>query len=625
MGLLDITSNVITKYQADASQQIRELEKLKAKISDAQKAELDSHKTREDTYQKWLTGITGVNQGLEIAAKVINVARDSFKAYADHVRLASAAGVANIERLKDAALGLRSEHELMTFAAQTQRGVVRANQEQMETAQKAMVALTRAGFDQEEVTKKITDAMVSLKVNGLDDFGITVQKGKTDLETYNNLMAELGKRASGVKEGHLTAAEGIRKTGVTMQESIEKMKIALGQLVQSLAPLLNALAKAVALVADLAQGHMEVSEAGGVQGYIMKRQGKSFDQFYKDKPRGGAGGVFGGSDETYLTGDDEFGRASAIFDVFDTMSGSMGQWDKWGRSPEEAVTNFLAKAKADYDKAKGASPKMKDLAAIGSYDLAEGMSKGDLSQFFGPELGEAAAINVDEQAILERISGPHLKAYEEIQNAATRYDDYLNTKTDSKLAKVFGPIDELALYKSAFQGLSNAVGGTYEAIITGAEPAGQAFKRLLADSLMSLGKESAIRALQELAYAAGSLAFGNVGGAALHAKAAAMHGAVAVIAGAAASQIGTSAQVTAAAKAEDEKKREEEKAKKEEEKKKKERDRGMRGGGEGGGDSDRPLVIVLGNHFDELSPRQRALTAEREIKKVTGGSGGRDE
>ena len=47
---------------------------------------------------------------------------------------------------------------LTTLDEMAQNGTLRLSQEQMETAQRAMVALTRAGFDQEEVTKKVTEA-----------------------------------------------------------------------------------------------------------------------------------------------------------------------------------------------------------------------------------------------------------------------------------------------------------------------------------------------------------------------------------------------------------------------------------------------------------------------------------
>jgi tape measure domain-containing protein len=136
------------------------------------------------------------------------------------------------------------------------------------------------------------------------------------------------------------------------------------------------------------------------------------------------------------------------------------------------------------------------------------------------------------------------------------------TRRLSFLESTFGAPEEFDIYKGLFDGLSNAVGGTYEALISGSEPAGKAFKKMIADSLMAIGKQSSVKALQELAYAAGSFAFGNVGAGALHLKAAGLHGAVAIAAGAAAHSIGTSAQVAAADKAEEEKKKEEEKAKK---------------------------------------------------------------
>src|SRR5438046_6662264 len=114
--------------------------------------------------------------------------------------------------------------------------------------------------------------MVKAKAEGLDDFGIAVRQGKTDAETYTNVMAALAKKAGDVKDGSLTGAEGVEAMGVRMHDSIEKMKQAVGRLVVALEPLLTGLAKAVELIADLAQGHMDVSEHGGVAGYIRDAQ-----------------------------------------------------------------------------------------------------------------------------------------------------------------------------------------------------------------------------------------------------------------------------------------------------------------------------------------------------------------
>lgn len=610
MGLGDIVSRVITKYEADASGQIAELKKLKDKISDSQRAELEAHKTRQDTYQKWLNGITGVNQGLELASKAIGFAVESWKAYANNVRLTAAAGKADIEALRRASLGLRTEQELLSFAARTQHGVVKASQRDMETAQRAMVALTRAGFDQEEVTRKITEAMVGLQVGGLDDLGISIQKGKTDLETYSNLMAELGKRASGVNEGQLDASEGVQKLGVSMRDSIDKMKIAIGELVVSLEPLLVGLASAVQFIAEIAKGPGKVVTKNGRTGlqiddHVLDSDGNILQE---DEFRGRE------AMRSFLAqGDVGAFRAQQAIQGFVKQGTPDAPVDFWGSASsgidEAAMFTFLRKHGLIKDKnapggARRDSADVSDLVSISGTDVLGGNPQG----FGNLSLGEAAAINVDDGEILRAIEDMRTGRLTDDWNK--RLEAQRAQKT-SFLESSFGKLEEFNMYREAFDMLTGSVSAGLEAWVSGSMSAGQAFKKFIADALTSLASQMAIEALKHTAYAIGSAAFGDIKGAATHGAAAVAFGAGAAAAAVAAKTLGGNADTPksgsgggASAGG----------------------DRGSNGNGGGrgssagstggGAESERPIIFVVGDHFSKMSNRQRRLEAEETVQRA---------
>lgn len=105
--------------------------------------------------------------------------------------------------------------------------------------------------------------------------------------------------------------------------------------------------------------------------------------------------------------------------------------------------------------------------------------------------------------------------------------------------------DSTTMAGSAFHSFSSAVAVGIGAAIDGSESIGAAMKKAAAISLKATATQSAVKALEEGAYALGSLAFGDARGAALHGKASAMFAATAIAAGAGAAALGGGAASTA--------------------------------------------------------------------------------
>lgn len=624
---LDLVQKVLTEYKADTSQHVNELKKLKDKINDTQRAELEAAEGRSASYEKWLQGLANVNQALELGARAVAFARDAWKTYAEDVRIRAAAGAVSVDKLKAASLGLRTEHELLAFAAKTTNGIIRASEGDMAVAQKAMVALTRAGFDQEEVSKKITEAMVKLETDGLKDLGISLEKGKTPLETYSKLMEELGRRASGVKEGTRTAAESMSATSVSIEESFTKIKVAFGELVQSMSPLLEALAKAVGYVAEIAaRAGRAATQGGGVSAAadLASMAGKGADT--AGAVRGAAAGTVAAAYVNKFASDfakfNEGEQAKIEATAQGVASGILGALTGAGKGVSKGTDKGFGKTVSDSEiKSRALQAARMQAEAILHGAKTEGVQSRD--GVASSSLGESAgglsvsdelfkqALGIDPET-LSKSWNDRLEQFREGSRTGTREEAVFGARA------IFGRTEEwdqyLVLFQTvgdAAQAFGNAVGASYEAIVTGQGSVTKAFRTVLADGLMAMGKSSAIEALRETALAFGSLALGPLGGvsAGMHFKAAAMHGAVAIAAGYAAHSLGTSAQAAASDKAAEEKKREDEKAKKDEEKKSK-------SGGGSGADGERPIIVVVGEHFSEMSARQRSLRAREEVDRA---------
>jgi hypothetical protein len=168
------------------------------------------------------------------------------------------------------------------------------------------------------------------------------------------------------------------------------------------------------------------------------------------------------------------------------------------------------------------------------------------------------------------------------------------------LESIFGPVGQFDVYAKGFDMLTGAVGSAYDAWVSGSESAGAAIRKFVGQSVEAAGKQMAIEAIKEGAYALASLAIGDFGGAARHGIAAAEFAAGAVAAGVVAHELGaggSSGPTKGGASA---------------------------GGGGGsyssGGGSSAPQqsskIIILGDSFVGKTPRMRQLDAEDIVKRA---------
>jgi len=512
-----------------------------------------------------------LNGAIEAVGKVTQFAREAMTEYDDHLRLMTATANVNIESLTKAFRGLVNEHDILTFAAQTQTGILALNQAEMEKVAQAALALRNRGFGAEEALKKLTDAAVKGKVGGLDDLGLSIKEGASRAETLRNMMAELDKVIKDSGGTYNESAESIRRLGVEWDNAAAAAKRYSVEVLKAID------FDKIGELKKLMAAGLSPQEA---MGELVSRQGARTD----------------------LAAQQTKDRAASSLDRRKAEMGviEMADDDLSGEREKRKKAFADANKKAQ----ELASQKAKDWTDLLVAQLEDEIANRD------PQSVTGGLSTIDGIGNLEIKSDDLVDALRKLEDASRmeRRMGYLET--------AFGPIEQFDAYQQGFETLGSvfnsfneAVGASYETIVTGQGSVSAAFRKVFADSLMAMGKASVVSALRETALGVGALAVGSPT-AMMHFKSAGLHAAVAVAAGVAANALGTSASdkgststggtgtTTSSGGS------------------------GASGGASSGGgtssgeDKSRPIVVVLGSAFDETTPRQRAKSAQAAVDKA---------
>lgn len=617
---------VLTEFRADTQQAQREVDrliekhsKLKQTAQDAARAQaahfdqivLDmtrSTRTAEQETTTWTEKVKESKSAGESAmatyAKVgiaigviaggAHLAGEAIKEWSATLRLESQTAHIDIESLSESFSGLVNHHDLLKFAAQTTNGVLALSQKEMETLGRAAVALRDRGHDLEDSFKKLTDAAVKGKVGGLDDLGLSIEEGSSKAQTLKNMMTELNKVVAESGPAFKQQGDDVERLGVWWDNATAAVK-------RYSAEALVALAKPLSITEKI----MEVK-------HLVDAGLSEDDAWAEINSRAVARSSAPGPDRTQQAARNQaaLDTRKAGMDVIEMDDDDMSDDVKSIRDKRAANAKKLAeeRKKLSNEVAKSLTDDLMKALELEAESEATKQGLAEVHTMLMDGLAQSgdAYQGVDFDAMIQQASD-QVDQVDQIN--ALAYEASKTRRTDTFLEGTFGPLEDFDVYQSAFESLTTAVGSSYEAFITGSQPAGQAFKRMFADMLMAMGKTSVVEGLKELAYAAGSLAFGNAAGAALHLKSAGLHAAVAVAAGAAAHAIGTSAQGAASDKAAAEKKKEDEKA--------------AKGGGasSGGGDSGprgRDVIVAYLDPFANQPEHIRRQQAREMISNVLG-------
>jgi hypothetical protein len=634
VGLLDAQANVLTTYKANVDDHVRKLDQL----GDAEK----KHKDIAVAANKEIGhSFTELHSALELLHKGYEFAKESLDEYTKHTRLAHAAAGIEIEKLHDATRGLRTEMDLLSDAAKFNHAQFALNTEQMAIAERAMIGLTRRGFDAADAHTAVMNAAIGLRTRGLEQMGIWIDKTGDSMNTatgradvFKKIMAELAKVSGEVKDGQLSVGESVTASSVRLSDAWAKVKESMGELVKAAAPLIVALSTILAKVAGIVAQAGETQGGGRALYTPLKRINQAFESqglpgmipFLPDVDEnvgaGPQGPSWGQLDATIASKTEQIrqyyaqGGQNADY-VQSILEGQRGQVDvtlevptPGAKTPGKGGPVTPGVFRPDiWD--EGIMAQIRDLAApivaevMHQNDIINAHETGsplDLSTM--KQMGES--FNTEFDQARKNLEGLH-----EILTREDRYAAFQGKQSATALQKIFGPVGEFDLYKHAFESLTGAVGNAMKAWIEGSESAGRAFKSFIGQAVEGLAVQMGIEALKFGAYAIGSLVpgpFFNPAAAAGYATTAAEFAAGAAIAAVAARELGHGGKDYSKAG----------------------------GAGKGGGAGSVPpsggggwgtggshVVYVIGDPFGEQTSRQRANGFKRQARAAIGDAMGR--
>ena len=518
MGLSETATQIIL-VKADTSQAKADLKSLRGVEKAAAKerlAELEqTNKGIDASIARWAK----IAAGAAAAVGAFKLAQHAAKSYLEDVRLQAAAGSANIDRLRDATLGLVEADNLLAFAGKAQAGVWRLNQEEMETVLHGAVALRKTmGTELNPTIDKLTEAIAKGSTRALKEFGIEAKDKQDALKQLSAMYRGLGGDAG-------LAGDGIEAATVKWKDAIDDLIGALGELVMAMEPIIRG-------AATMAQG---VAGATTSSDWILQAMGRGElgqDNMMKYRALMDRREQAQKSSEALVNNQRMKMNASAVADAFmegftkrvvHKMGGRVSNGNVGDSGDPLAAINALAAGGGGLGSAFG-----------NTFAYARDQRAGFQAANAAGQQGASAQAQL---AGLDR-TNKSIEEFTARMEDVLRMEEMVAARRQSMLQAIFGPVDQFNVYAAGFQLLQSAATSAFDAWITGSMTIGQAIKRAIAEGLRAIAVQMLVESLKHLAYAAGNAAFGNFAGAGAHLKSAALFGAGAVAAGVAARQMG---------------------------------------------------------------------------------------
>jgi hypothetical protein len=670
--MLAFAAKVVTSYKANVDDHVKSLDKLKGAEKDRAESSIEANKKVSEALAQTKDGIELLAKGIEFGKEMFAAYAEHSKlaaatASVDFEKLtkASAGLKTQTELMKDAAVLQAGAFKLSgDQMAIVEKAMLSYSRKGLD-AQKVHEALLHA------VTALKTDGLDDLGVH-IDKTGLEMEKSKDRAELFRRVMEKLKTETKGVSDAQQTEAERTTAAGVAFENAVEKMKTSLGKLVVALTPLVEKIGTLAGYVADLGDKNVggraqymigkrindtftsrglpapipflaDVDEKVGAgaqamteaeQAYAAAMKTERLRQYYA---RGGrskdwASSIMAGDEPGYIemppvdatkpfAGSKALAEAAAREKEIQAELDKIFKpyWERTSESHEDYVKRLeLAQQRAELkanpygrlagDEGGADYGRMAlGLAGAGGIDygkvaLGAGRFQNDAGIEYDITKSDAITKALKDTAN-ERLTESWLKRLEDLKKQGE-----VGSRTGTILEKLIGTTDQWQIYTNLAQGFFNAFGAGYEAMVTGTQSFGKAFKHAIGDALLASGKQMQIEALKEGAMGLASLALGPIGGvsAAGHFAAAAAFEAGAIVAGVAAHELGAGASSAHAG--------------------------GSTVGGRGaaptlgGGDNGpayqgQKIIYVIGDNFGDTTPRERVGTFKKRYQEAFGDAG----
>lgn len=636
----DITKRVILAYKADTASAAADIKKLALtqkehaqvmkKDLEAQNATLEAQISK---YGKMAATAAAVYGGIKVAL-------DSMEFYYERNEQREKASGHSIERLKEATRGLVSESDLLKLAVTANNGVMKASQEELITVAKAMDVFADRNYDAAKVTQDFNEFLQTGKAKALKDYGLQITETRGSVEQFKEVMSQLNKVAKEQDAIVNDSRDAWDQSKVGLKDQVDKVRETFGKMVAEMQPAISGFIKGLEMAMEgwrlifdgmkegwewlqskmpdilvteerilalkasikektdeIAASEQQILDIRKMQDAQLSAQESKIALLYVKLM----------SDEwqaRMVTVGKFLGNGMAV----GMQQGMAGFLDKLGISAGriDLTEADMAEVQADADarRKKGRGGKAKaDLRGTVETPLLDKLMREmavwdewkaefveDLNVRASISAANAVALSSQAQIVEVRKSAAEL---------SEEYAQFHSDQSQSVLRSMFGDPAEMNLYASGLDMLKESGVAAFQAMMTGSESAGAAFKKMLASNMMGLASEMFGKSIYHGAMALGSLAMLDGRGAAMHGAAAGKYAAGAVLLGGIAASMGAGAGASASVS-----------------------------GGAGSsapatasagiaapaGSSGNSVTVVVGDDFADDSPRKRQQRAERMVQ-----------
>ena len=541
MGIFDaITGAVIMDYKVktdEAKAKIKELSgEQKKAAKEAAEALEKQGKAAESMASQYAKG-TAIIVGGFLAA------RDGLQHMREEQRLVAGAAGVSIDALSESWDGLKTRMDLLTLAQAGHRGAWKLTTGQIQLVSEGMRALESKGYDTEKVFGRFTEVMKKGKLEGLDEFGLSLQATGDQTKDLQVLMNALGREVADVGGNFDKTGDSAQRSIVKMENGLSRLRSAAGLAAEKFLDLGTAIGNSLGqlVYGDLAEATGTAGRASkyaqgfqslrGPQANVNPSFETGFGMFTSatngaDDQAGRMLSNFAGNVRKSLDGKGPLATASP--EEFAAMiAGLPKDWDLVDKNlavSVELMKNRLQTRFAIVGAEAGASvltgfknalSKNRDsVAKSGGRGRGGGGAKTSTDEWwldglidtgaqFAGYLGDTATANMNAAERRRREDEIAQQRFEASMEQNRRFAvDLAGIEADnaagerqSFLERTFGPVEEFDKYAAAFGTLKDAVTAGFSAWISGAESVGTAVRRAISQSLGGYAIEMAGMAL----------------------------------------------------------------------------------------------------------------------------------
>ena len=222
---------VAIKYTANVDEAVAAVKGLSGEQKKAAKQAVEAHKQEREEFKK---KVEEFGKGAAIIGGALLVARNGLQAYREESRLMAGAAGVDIGELSDAYDGLRTRTELLTLAQAGHQGAWKLTTAQIENVIGGMRALEKKGFDSQQVFEKFTDVIKKGKLEGLDDFGLSLKATGDQTQDLKVLMNALGREVLDVGANFELAGDATTRATTRMVDGVTRVRVIVGEATNAL-------------------------------------------------------------------------------------------------------------------------------------------------------------------------------------------------------------------------------------------------------------------------------------------------------------------------------------------------------------------------------------------------------